>query len=206
MRNRKRLAPGETDAENPQGATIAGPHGSEPYTGIIGVSNVTTAGTATAAPGTTMCLAAPTEAERRLLAQVPPQPSRVPQGATIAGPHGSEPYGHTRQAQDPPLTDDAERQLLAQVPPQPSLLQALKEALDEWDNASLYKGDYLREKHGDVDRIAELRKLLELDAACLDSQGRTPSFACRWCGLTHEGGPEFCAAPEIMRDAQGRTL
>ena len=39
------------------------------------------------------------------------------------------------------------------------LTAELTEALDEWDNASLYKGEYLRNKHGDVERIAALRPL-----------------------------------------------
>ena len=40
MRNRQRLQPGATNAANPQGATLAGPRGSEPYTGIVGTSDV----------------------------------------------------------------------------------------------------------------------------------------------------------------------
>ena len=41
------------------------------------------------------------------------------------------------------------------------LREALKEALDEWQDSSAYKGDYLAHKHGDVVRIVELRKLLK---------------------------------------------
>jgi len=44
-----------------------------------------------------------------------------------------------------------------------------KEALREWDYASVYKGDYLRKKHGDVERIDELRAKL---ASAL-GEGRT---------------------------------
>jgi len=44
-----------------------------------------------------------------------------------------------------------------------------EEALSEWDYASQYKGDYLRKKHGDVERIDELRAKL---ASAL-GEGRT---------------------------------
>lgn len=38
---------------------------------------------------------------------------------------------------------------------------ALREALDGYDEGSRYKGDFLREKHGDEESIARLRKVLE---------------------------------------------
>lgn len=41
------------------------------------------------------------------------------------------------------------------------LADALKEALDGWEDAANYKGDYLAKKHGDAEDIARLRKLLE---------------------------------------------
>lgn len=41
------------------------------------------------------------------------------------------------------------------------LESALKTALDEWEHASQYKGEFLAAKHGDAEDIAELRKLLE---------------------------------------------
>jgi uncharacterized protein YlxW (UPF0749 family) len=40
------------------------------------------------------------------------------------------------------------------------LREALDEALDSWQEAAQYKGDYLMKKHGDMEDIAELRKLL----------------------------------------------
>lgn len=40
------------------------------------------------------------------------------------------------------------------------LQAALSEALDEWAYSSGYKGDSLQSRHGDLERIAELRKLL----------------------------------------------
>jgi hypothetical protein len=40
------------------------------------------------------------------------------------------------------------------------LRAGLGEALDEWECAGSYKGDYLVWKHGDAERIAELRALL----------------------------------------------
>lgn len=42
-----------------------------------------------------------------------------------------------------------------------SLLSWLCEALDEWEYASQYKGEYLAFKHRDKERIAELRQELE---------------------------------------------
>lgn len=50
------------------------------------------------------------------------------------------------------------------------LRAALIEALDEWQDASQYKGDYLRQKHGDEARIAELRALASLPVATLEDQ------------------------------------
>lgn len=41
-----------------------------------------------------------------------------------------------------------------------ALRSALAEALDGWADAANYKGDYLRDKHGDVEDIARLRALL----------------------------------------------
>ena len=40
------------------------------------------------------------------------------------------------------------------------LLAALKEATDEFEEASQYKGDYLRKKHGDGETIAQLRAII----------------------------------------------
>lgn len=40
------------------------------------------------------------------------------------------------------------------------LRELLAEALDEWAYASGYKGEYLAEKHGDAERIGEMRGLL----------------------------------------------
>lgn len=40
------------------------------------------------------------------------------------------------------------------------LANALEEALDGWEESAQYKGEYLAKKHGDADRINELRTLL----------------------------------------------
>jgi len=40
------------------------------------------------------------------------------------------------------------------------LEKALSECVEEYSYAAEYKGEYLREKHGDDDKIAEYRKLL----------------------------------------------
>ena len=40
-----------------------------------------------------------------------------------------------------------------------ALREALTEALDEWAYASQYKGEHMAKKHGDAERIAELRAL-----------------------------------------------
>lgn len=42
------------------------------------------------------------------------------------------------------------------------LEEALKEAIIEYEYAYQYKGDFLAKKHGDAERVAELRKVLEL--------------------------------------------
>jgi cell division septum initiation protein DivIVA len=44
------------------------------------------------------------------------------------------------------------------------LREALKEALDSWQEAAQYKGEYFLKKHGDMEEIAELRKLLAKEA------------------------------------------
>ena len=44
-----------------------------------------------------------------------------------------------------------------------ALREALKEALNEWEYASQYKGDYLARKHGDSERITDLRALHALE-------------------------------------------
>lgn len=41
------------------------------------------------------------------------------------------------------------------------LKSALKEALEGWEYAAKYKGDFLSKKHGDFEDISKLRKLLE---------------------------------------------
>ena len=41
------------------------------------------------------------------------------------------------------------------------LVKALEEAIDGWEEGSHYKGDYLREKHGDAEGIAEARAVLD---------------------------------------------
>lgn len=40
------------------------------------------------------------------------------------------------------------------------LADALQEALTGWEYAAQYKGDYLAEKHGDAEDIAQLRAVL----------------------------------------------
>lgn len=40
------------------------------------------------------------------------------------------------------------------------LRKALKEACDEFEDASQYKGEYMRKKHGDDETLARLRALL----------------------------------------------
>jgi hypothetical protein len=40
------------------------------------------------------------------------------------------------------------------------LTEALRDALDGWEEGSQYKGEYLREKHGDAEEIAKYRMLL----------------------------------------------
>jgi hypothetical protein len=44
------------------------------------------------------------------------------------------------------------------------LHDALKEALEGWEYAAQYKGEYFVKKHGDMEEIAELRKLLAKEA------------------------------------------
>jgi hypothetical protein len=44
------------------------------------------------------------------------------------------------------------------------LKEALREALNEWEYASQYKGEFLAKKHGDAESIARLRKLLDAPA------------------------------------------
>lgn len=51
------------------------------------------------------------------------------------------------------------------------LADALEEALDGWEYAASYKGDYLRNKHGDAEDIARLRALL---AEADEAAGRSP--------------------------------
>jgi len=41
------------------------------------------------------------------------------------------------------------------------LLDSFEEALNGWEYAAQYKGEFLAKKHGDADDIARLRKLLE---------------------------------------------
>jgi hypothetical protein len=48
------------------------------------------------------------------------------------------------------------------------LEQALREALDGWEDAVQYKGGYLSTKHGDADEMARLR-------AVLDARETTPA-------------------------------
>ena len=43
------------------------------------------------------------------------------------------------------------------------LKEALEEALDGWEYAAQYKGEYFIKKHGDSEDIARLRKLLDDD-------------------------------------------
>lgn len=40
------------------------------------------------------------------------------------------------------------------------LLDALEEALNGWEDAAQYKGEFLAKKHGDAEDIARLRKVL----------------------------------------------
>lgn len=147
MRNRKRLAPGETNAANPQGATIAGPHGSEPVT------------------GDTACCTCPTET--------------APAFCQV---HGEPRY----RRPTPPLTD-AERRLLAQAPPQPSTVPHVVQLVVTFDG-SASRVEVLRVTQGcemltsnwypSGDVIASGRSWGDVEktfeAACLDSQGRTP--------------------------------
>lgn len=37
----------------------------------------------------------------------------------------------------------------------------LREAIDCWEEGANYKGDYLREKHGDAEGIAQARAVLQ---------------------------------------------
>ncbi len=43
------------------------------------------------------------------------------------------------------------------------LREALEEALFEWEYSSLYKGEYLRRKHSDLERIEELRAKFNIE-------------------------------------------
>ena len=43
----------------------------------------------------------------------------------------------------------------------PLLADYLQEALLEWEYNSQYKGEYLQKKHGDIERIAEIRAALK---------------------------------------------
>jgi hypothetical protein len=52
-----------------------------------------------------------------------------------------------------------------------NLRAALKDALDGWEYAANYKGEYLARKHGDAEDIAELRTLLRGKADKEQSRG-----------------------------------
>lgn len=47
-----------------------------------------------------------------------------------------------------------------------ALEAAAREALDGWEEGTQYKGAYLTAKHGDAERIAELRALVGPEPAC----------------------------------------
>jgi hypothetical protein len=52
------------------------------------------------------------------------------------------------------------------IPPEANpLAAALKEALDGWEDAAQYKGEFLMKKHGDAEDIARLRALLPAEDA-----------------------------------------
>lgn len=49
-----------------------------------------------------------------------------------------------------------------------ALREALKEAIEGWEDGAAYKGEYLREKHGDAEGIAKARAVLaETEKACV---------------------------------------
>lgn len=58
-----------------------------------------------------------------------------------------------------------DRDLLTALNENERLRAALDEALEGWAEGAEYKGDYLAKKHGDRERIAELRKLLAKEPA-----------------------------------------
>jgi Arc/MetJ-type ribon-helix-helix transcriptional regulator len=53
------------------------------------------------------------------------------------------------------------------------LREALTEALEEWGYCAQYKGDYLAKKHGDGERIAEWRAVLNIAPCAALSGPRT---------------------------------
>lgn len=57
--------------------------------------------------------------------------------------------------------------------PQAEILKDLSEALDEWEYSSLYKGDYLRKKHGDLERIREIREKYGIKKGGRENDERT---------------------------------
>lgn len=71
--------------------------------------------------------------------------------------------------EDMPLDALANARLIATAPEMLNdnavLRAALREALGEWESNAQYKGEYLREKHGDAEEIEKFRALLnEMEA------------------------------------------
>jgi hypothetical protein len=63
------------------------------------------------------------------------------------------------------------------------LTKALGEALDGWEYAAPYKGEYLAEKHGDSEDIARLRALITPGPCRCEGQpepGPWHEHACPW--------------------------
>jgi hypothetical protein len=90
------------------------------------------------------------------------------------------------------------------------------EALDEWEDCIPYKGNYLAAKHGDRERIAELRALVVGAEAAIDPDGPPPSTGApnQRCALLpvqpapgpdgkEESSPSICPQPPGGRGPRG---
>lgn len=78
------------------------------------------------------------------------------------------------------------------------LRECLQEALESWKDAAHYKGEFLAEKHGDHERIAEMAALLETLAS------KPAWFVARY--RIGNGGRQFVGIVGDTTEAYGKTL